>query len=211
MKRDLWPHIQAAAAALAEGPPGDLLALITRVEDRMQASPLEARIAARTSGAGLRIVEFEDALAPTFASITRAWVEDMFSLEANDRAIIDDPRATILDPGGQILFVEAEGLGIVGTCALMRSHGKAFELTKMGVVAEARGKKAGAYLLDAALDRAGQLKALGELDELFLLTNSICAAAIHLYEKHGFVHDERILQRFGCRYTRCDVAMSYPL
>ncbi len=209
MKRDLWPHVAAAATALAEGPPGDLLTLISRVEDALRTSPLESRIAARTPQ--LRIVEYDDALAPTFASITRAWVEDMFTLEANDLAIIDDPRGTILDPGGKILFVEAPGLGVVGTCALMRSQDKAFELTKMGVLEEARGKKAGAFLLDAVLDLAREMKASGALEELFLLTNSACQAAIHLYEKHGFVHDQGVMERFGCRYARCDVAMSYPL
>lgn len=37
-----------------------------------------------------------------------------------------------------------------------------------------------------------------------------CAAAIHLYEKLGFVHDAEIMRLFGARYERCDVAMSYP-
>ena len=44
---------------------------------------------------------------------------------------------------------------------------------------------------------------------LFLLTNKKCEAAIHLYEKNGFVHCEEIMQKFGCAYERCDVAMHY--
>lgn len=209
MKRDLWPQISQAAAALADGAPGTLLELLTRVEDNMQDTTLEARIARRTPP--LRILPFEDRLAPVFAEITRAWVEEMFSLEANDRAIIENPRAMILDRGGEILFVEADDVGIVGTCALMPSGDKAFELTKMGVKVEARGKKAGAFLLEAVLDRARAKKAQGLLETLYLLTNSRCEAAIHLYEKHGFVHDAAIQERFGCRYARCDVAMSHPL
>jgi len=209
MRRELWPSIDAAAAALAEGPPGDLLELITRVEDAMAREPLDARVAA--VGPGLRIVPYDESLAPVFADITRAWVEEMFTLEDNDRAIIEDPRGTILDHGGEILFVEADDLGIVGTCALMPSGDRAFELTKMGVRSEARGKKAGAFILEAILDRARALHARGDLDSLFLLTNAQCQAAIHLYEKHGFRHDPAILARFGPRYARCDVAMSYPL
>ena len=208
MKRELWPSIDAAAAALAKGPPSDLLSLITRVEDAMHEEPLEARVASGTPE--LRIVPYDDSLAPTFAEITRAWVEEMFTLEATDRAIIEDPRGMILDRGGEILFVNAKDLGIVGTCALMPASGKAFELTKMGVRAEARGKKAGAFLLEAVLDRARQMRSQGALEHLFLLTNARCKAAIHLYEKHGFVHDASVLERSGGRYTRCDVAMSYP-
>ncbi len=208
MQRDLWPHIDAAAAALAEGPPADLLTLICRVEDAMQSSSLEDRVHARTPP--LRILPYDDSLAGTFAEITRAWVEDMFTLEANDKAIIDDPRGMIIDRGGEILFVEAEDLGIVGTCALMPSEGTSFELTKMGVTASARGKRAGAFLLQAVLARAAEMRAQGTMGELFLLTNAKCEAAIHLYEKYGFVHDAAVRKRFGPRYTRCDVAMSYP-
>lgn len=135
----------------------------------------------------------------------------MFTLEATDRAIIEDPRGTIVDQGGEILFVEAKGRGIVGTCALMRCEGTSFELTKMGVTAGARGNKAGAFLLRAVLGRAAELNAEGILSDLFLLTSTQCEAAIHLYEKHGFVHDPAVLERFGPRYSRCDVAMSYPL
>ena len=69
------------------------------------------------------------ALAPAFAAITREWVEHLFTLEDNDRRIIDDPHGTIVARGGFILFVEADGLGIVGTCALIRIEDGVFELT----------------------------------------------------------------------------------
>ena len=104
-----------------------------------------------------------------------------------------------------ILFVEAPGLGIVGTCALQKSQGDGFELTKMGVRESARGRKAGEFLLSAAIERGTLLRA----DPLYLLTNSRCAAAIHLYEKAGFRHDAEIMARYGARYERCDVAMRY--
>jgi ribosomal protein S18 acetylase RimI-like enzyme len=44
---------------------------------------------------------------------------------------------------------------------------------------------------------------------LYLLSNKKSAAAIHLYEKLGFVHDAEIMQTYGARYARCDVAMRY--
>lgn len=46
-------------------------------------------------------------------------------------------------------------------------------------------------------------------ETLYLLSNSKSAAAIHLYEKLGFVHDDNIMQRFGARYERCNFAMRY--
>ena len=34
-------------------------------------------------------------------------------------------------------------------------------------------------------------------------------AGIRAYEKAGFVHDEGIMQTYGARYARCNVAMLY--
>jgi ribosomal protein S18 acetylase RimI-like enzyme len=41
------------------------------------------------------------------------------------------------------------------------------------------------------------------------LTNKRCAAAVHLYEKAGFVHDAEVMDTYGRRYERSDVAMRY--
>lgn len=159
----------------------------------------------RDVGAGLVLHEFTDALAPHFRDINAQWIGAMFRLEDTDREVLDNPRARIVDPGGVILFVEAPGAGIVGACALQKTGGAAYELTKMGVRESARGMKAGEFLLAAVIDRARSLGA----DPLYLLTNHRCAAAIHLYEKLGFEHDAGIMERYGKRYARCDVAMRY--
>ena len=117
----------------------------------------------------------------------------------------NSPRERIIEPGGAILFVEAQGLGVIGTCALRKTGENSFELTKMAVRESARGLKAGEFLLAAVIERAKAMRAA----TLYLLTNARCAAAIHLYEKLGFAHDAGILARYGARYERCDVAMRY--
>ncbi len=155
----------------------------------------------------LTLVEYAPALAPLFHDINAQWIEAMFAMEPHDRDVLSDPDTHILSPGGKILFVKAEGRGIVGTCALMPNGEDGIELTKMGVLETARGLKAGEFLLDAMIDCAAALP----VSELYLLTNHRCAAAVHLYEKLGFVHDADIMRRFGSRYERCDVAMSYDL
>jgi N-acetylglutamate synthase-like GNAT family acetyltransferase len=156
----------------------------------------------------LAIVEYRDDLAPDFAAINAEWIEAMFVIEPHDRDVLDHPRDYIIDPGGTILFVEAQELGIVGACALMPTGDTgAWELTKMGVRASARGRKAGEFLLEAVIDRACTLP----IAELYLLTNSQCQAAVHLYEKAGFVHSVDIMVRFGSTYARCDVAMAFDL
>jgi GNAT superfamily N-acetyltransferase len=154
----------------------------------------------------LTILPWSPSLATAFHDINAQWIEAMFVLEETDRRVLENPQSLIIDKGGDILFVAVEGLGIVGACALMPAKDAgAFELTKMGVIDNARGHKAGEYLLAAVIDRA---RAMG-IETLFLLTNKKCAAAIHLYEKLGFVHDEGIMARYGARYARCDVAMLF--
>lgn len=157
------------------------------------------------TGPALSLRKFDDSLAREFHDINAAWIEEMFTLEPTDREVLENPRELVLDPGGDILFVEAAGLGIVGTCALQKTGPGAFELTKMGVRESARGLKAGEFLLDGMIARARELVA----EKLYLLTNRKCAAAIHLYEKAGFEHDGEIMEEFGCRYQRCNVAMRY--
>lgn len=157
---------------------------------------------------GLMIHEFSDDLAPHFREINEQWITAMYRVEPADREVLDDPRGRIVDCGGAILFVEAVGLGIVGTAAL-RAAGQgaagqgAFELTKMGVLESARGRGVGAFLLVAMIARA---RAMGA-DPLYLLSNTQSAAAIHLYERMGFAHDAGIMRAYGARYDRCDVAM----
>lgn len=155
--------------------------------------------------AALTLREFTDELAGEFRDINAEWIDAMFRLEATDRDVLEHPRARIIEPGGAILFVEAPGLGIVGTCALQKTGATSYELTKMGVRESARGLKAGEFLLAAVIERALSLGA----DPLYLLTNARCAAAIHLYGKRGFRHDAAIMAGYGARYERCDVAMRY--
>lgn len=69
----------------------------------------------------LKIHEYKDDLAIYFYDINVEWINDMFRLEETDREVLENPRSRIIDAGGAILFVEAEGFGIVGTCALQKT------------------------------------------------------------------------------------------
>lgn len=200
----VWNRTEAAVEELTAGLDGSLSAHLDQLEDRLAAEPLDRR-ARRHERAGLRILDYADELAPAFKAINAEWISDMYAMEQADLDVLNHPREAILDAGGAILFVEAEGVGVIGTCALRRTGGNAFELTKMGVLAKARGAKAGEFLLEAIIARGLEIGA----DPLYLLSNKKSQAAIHLYEKLGFVHDEGIMQAYGARYERCDVAMLY--
>jgi DNA-binding MarR family transcriptional regulator/GNAT superfamily N-acetyltransferase len=200
----LLPRIERAAASLVAGEPAGFMAMVARVESRLAEASLLHRVEASGQPATW-VRDFSDELAGDFYRINAEWIESMFALEENDIALLSRPRELILDKGGLVLFAETPDLGVVGTCALMVSEGGWVELTKMGVLESARGRKIGEFLLAQTLERA----ASAGFDKVYLLTNKKCAPAIHLYEKLGFVHDREIARKFGCRYERCDVAMSY--
>ncbi|KPF85634.1 GNAT family N-acetyltransferase [Novosphingobium sp. AAP93] len=201
---EVWPRIGGAVEALLASVPGDFLTTVEQIEDALTERSLldRARPPRKTA---LRLREYSDDLAQAFHDINAEWISAMFVLEPVDREVLENPREKIIDAGGTILFVEADGLGVVGTCALKPTGGGGYELTKMGVLESARGLGAGAFLLAAAIARAQRMGA----DPLYLLTNHTCAAAIHLYEKLGFRHDAGIMADYGTRYARCDVAMRY--
>lgn len=210
-KAVVWPRVEAAVTELVEGLDGPLLDQLAAIEARLADRSLHERAVAGSAPVpaalteGLAIREYRDDLAGAFRDINAEWIGAMYRLEDTDRDVLDHPRERIIDRGGTILFVEAAGLGIVGACALQKTGPTSFELTKMGVREAARGRKAGEFLLAAMIARG---RALGA-DPLYLLSNKKSAAAIHLYEKLGFVHDGGIMREFGARYARCDVAMLY--
>lgn len=204
VQTELLPRIEGAAAELVEGLQGGFMQGLSKVEARLTEKSLLARIQA-AGAPTMWARDFSDDLAEAFYRINADWISDMFSLEQNDIDLLSRPRELILDKGGVVLFAETPDLGVVGTAALMVSKDGWVELTKMGVTPDARGRKVGEYLLAKTLERAASLG----MDKVYLLTNTKCAPAIHLYEKLGFVHDAEIMRLFGARYERCDVAMSF--
>ena len=153
----------------------------------------------------VEILKYTPEMAKHFYTINAQWVSDMFYMEDYDEMVLSNPQKHIIDEGGQIWFARHEKLGVIGTCAVKNFGNKWYELTKMGVLESARGLKAGEKLLQQVLMDCRKI----EMDTLFLLTNSICKAAIHLYEKNGFVHDKSIKEKFDQLYKRSDVFMRY--
>ena len=154
----------------------------------------------------VEIIPWQPELAEYFYSINEQWVSDMFVMEEIDEQVLSQPQKYIIDKGGQIWFARNPELGIIGTCAVKKYDEGWYELTKMGVLETSRGLKAGEILLKKVIEDCENNP---DVKTLFLLTNKICEAAIHLYEKNGFVHDEMIKQKFSGIYKRSNVYMLY--
>ena len=200
----VWPQVEKAVTGVLESLSGTFLEQIAAIEASLAKRALSER-AHSVPTPEFSVREFSDDLTGAFREINTQWIERMYRLEPTDEDVLDHPRERIVDTGGAILFVEAKGAGIIGTCALRKTGERRFELTKMGVLEAARGLKAGEFLLRKTVERAHSMGA----ELLYLLSNRKSAAAIHLYEKVGFVHDARVMRKFAAQYARCDVAMRY--
>ncbi|OOG47216.1 hypothetical protein B0E52_03890 [Rhodanobacter sp. C06] len=154
-----------------------------------------------TRSSGIRIVGFEPRWRGAFATLNIEWLEHWFVVEAYDRVVLGDPEKYILANGGRILFAIDEAERALGTVALKHEGDGVYELTKMAVSPEARGRGIGRLLMAAALDLYRTLDAR----ELFLESSSLLAPALALYESVGFRHHPA--PRAGSHYARADVHM----
>lgn len=151
----------------------------------------------------MQIVAFRTDLAPAFAALNLEWIERLFALEPADLAVLRDPQAAIIAPGGAIFFV-LDGEAAVGTVAAIASGPGRYELAKMAVTPAYQGRGLGEALGRTVIHWAGEQGA----DTVFLLTNSRLTGAIRLYERLGFEH--RPLPGHT-EYRRADVYMELAL
>ncbi|MEM7052214.1 MAG: bifunctional helix-turn-helix transcriptional regulator/GNAT family N-acetyltransferase [Acidobacteriota bacterium] len=186
MSHDLWAALGEVEAIL------DRQSLYERVARRFHASPA-GEVAVR---------DFEAGDGPAFERLNREWIDAYFEIEEQDLRYLQNPEATILEPGGQILMALHRG-EVVGTCALIKMDDGGFELAKMAVTPSAQGLGIGALLGRAVIERARQLGA----PRAFLESNRRLAPALQLYRKLGFVEVEN--QPSG--YSRSDIQMEIRL
>src|SRR2546421_731578 len=83
------------------------------------------------------VVSYREELRAAFEQLNRDWIETYFVLEEPDLEVFSDPRAKILEPGGEIFFV-LEGGQVQGTCAVLRHSADECEIAKMAVAPGAR-------------------------------------------------------------------------
>jgi putative acetyltransferase len=149
------------------------------------------------------LADSEDARA--FKEMNEEWITRLFTLEDEDRRILDDPRAEIIDRGGSVLLARLTGT-IVGCVALVPGLPGVFELGKMTVTPELRNQGIGRRIVIAAIDEARRIGA----HSIFLGSSTRLPAAVHHYESLGFAHVP--LEELGpIPYVRADTFMRLPL
>lgn len=137
-----------------------------------------------------------------FIRLNENWIAHYFRIEEADRELARDPARIIVDGGYVFTLLEQEQ--VVGVCALFKEDDEVFQLARMAVSSESRGKGYGDTLMNAALKHLHKIGA----SRAYLLSNTILAPAIALYRKHGFTV---LSEGQHPVYARCNIVMEKML
>ena len=129
----------------------------------------------------IRIVHFSQDFKEDFYRLNAQWLNKYYCVTEEDEDLLRNPERIIEKDGG-VFFALFNSIP-VGTCALVPENNSTYELIKMGVDPEFQGKGIGALLMNACLQFARDRNA-----KMITLETAVpLKAAIHLYEKFGFV------------------------
>jgi putative acetyltransferase len=144
------------------------------------------------------VITFDPKYRETFRALNLAWIEKYFEIEAKDREQTDNPEQIIAD-GGEVFFAVTDGRA-VGTCAIIRVDDRTFEIAKMAVEPESRGRGIGHLLMRASEEAASARGA----SRVLILSNTVLEPAIELYKAHGY---QTIHLGAHPNYKRCNIEM----
>ncbi|MCF6306659.1 MAG: GNAT family N-acetyltransferase [Flavobacteriaceae bacterium] len=147
----------------------------------------------------IKISPYQEKYAPAFYDLNIEWLEAFFYVEDFDREVLGNPNKYIIKTGGHIFFALDNGV-VVGTVALMPISKTFFELTKMAVAPNQRGKKIGQQLMQHCIDFSKE----NNLDKLIIYSSRKLENAIYIYRKYGFIE---IPVEVDCHYKRCDIKL----
>lgn len=127
------------------------------------------------------IIEYTDAHAEVFRDINMEWLDRYNLTDEYDRVMLANPRETIITPGGAIYLAQNNDR-IIGSAALIKEGEGVYELAKMTVVPDWRGKGISKLLIEVCLNKA---RALGAR-KVSLFSNDQLQTALQLYRTYGF-------------------------
>lgn len=127
------------------------------------------------------ITQFDSKYRNYFYSLNAEWLNTYYFVTDEDKLLLLHPEK-IIAKGGEIFFALFKDV-VLGTCALIPDGEKVYELIKMGVSPTAQGKGIGTMLMTSCIEFAKKKNA-----KLITLETAVpLKAAIHLYEKFGFI------------------------
>ncbi len=209
--KPVWDSIEEVLQALIDETDKHFLVHIQAMETALSERGFKQRFFATyqkeniETDIEMEVLDFRPELADAFRTLNEEWINEFFEMEEADRKTLDHPARSIIEPGGEIIFLREKVSGkVVGTCAIARRDDALCELVKMAVARSARGTGLGRQLGEAAIKVARDLGFM----KIYLETNSRLLPARALYHKLGFEQKEF---PHSSDYSRADVYMELSL
>ena len=147
-----------------------------------------------------QVIPFDKKFTQFFIDLNTEWLEAYFEVEPYDLDILKNCEDLIINNGGYIFFVKKNNT-IIGTFAFIKRNNNSYELSKMAVKKEERGKGYGSKMLEFAI-------LFGEKHnwkETYLYSSTKLKNSIYLYKKYGF----KKTKIGNSPYKRGDIRMVY--
>lgn len=199
----LWRAMDQAVKQYTQKPANSLIEHIDQFESAVRSGKFLDSIKENMDNQNeIIITSFDPRYAKVFFDLNIEWLETYFYVEDLDREVLSNPDKYILNPGGHIFFA-VEKDEAIGTVALMKVEEGIYELTKMAVRTDQRGRKIGQQLMQYCIDFAKE----HNFKKLFLYSNTKLENAIYIYRKYGFIEVE---QEADVPYERSNIKMELP-
>lgn len=150
----------------------------------------------------IEIVPFKDKYTEHFYHLNHEWLNEYFYVEDYDRKVLKNCKKEIINKGGYIFFALYNS-DVVGTLALSPRDNGIFELNKMAVKKELRGRGIGNQLIDFIINFSKKKN----FKSIILYSNTVLKNSIHLYTKFGFNE----IENPDAPYERSDIKMELIL
>lgn len=147
------------------------------------------------------ITSYDTAYKQAFHDLNIVWLEEYFTVELAHRRMLDNPKAELVDRGGEVFFAVQKDI-VIGTIAVRDAGGGVYELTKLAVSPSAQGLGIGRILCETVID----FYRTKDGKTLYLETHKKLQAALHLYETLNF---KALKNPGGGLYTGCDIYMEW--
>ena len=203
--RPLYPDVSGAVEKLLQETNHDLWEGINELEYTLAQKGLYDRVKEvrkERESKNVEIIGYMDEHKDMFKALNYQWIKKYFKVEEADVRSLESPEDDILKKGGKIFMASYNG-AIVGTVAMKKLSDDTYELAKMAVSEEARGRNIGWLLGKKVIEEA---KALGAR-RVYIESNTRLKPAINLYHKLGF----KKIKGPHSPYARCNIQLAYAI
>ena len=152
----------------------------------------------------MRVVPYDSKYKNDFIEMNKAWISKMFAMEPEDERELGNIELYV-EKGSQIFFALDEEEKVMACCMIAPREDGDWEIMKFAARGMYTGTGAGSACFKACIDYAKEL----HLPKIIIVSNRMCAHAVHLYRKFGFEEIPVDKERFP--FERANIAFEMML